>query len=257
MEFEYCLVVCYDKRMNTTLRIDCAGYAVKADWYEGENTDEIVLSLIGWTSNRKKYSDILSSIVQNTGMSALVFDYSGHGDSPFDVEKTRPAQHFLEVICVFDWLKERYPNAKIVVMGTSYGGYLATQLTKYRDFYKLILRVPAIYKPEDFYTLNGEINSDAGWTAKDAFRRDTDALAKHPLLVRASSFKGKTLVIVHELDEQVPTETTDAYIAAFKAETYIAKGFPHSTGDVPQSQKLEYQDAINEWLLSEASGATR
>jgi uncharacterized protein len=235
----------------STFEIECTGYSVKADWYKTENTNEIVLSLIGWTSNRKRYNDILSAICTKTGKSALVFDYSGHGDSPFDVNTTRPAQHFLEVICVFDWLKDKYPDAKITVMGTSYGGYLAVQLTKYRTFENLVLRVPAIYKPSDFYTLNKAINSDEGWAAKDEFRRDIDALAKHPLLARASSFKGRTLVVVHENDEQVPKETTDAFIKTFNADVYVAMGFPHSIYDQPREQIIDYQNAISKWLKNE------
>ena len=231
-----------------TFDIECTGYSVKADWYETDNTDEIILSLIGWTSNRKRYNDILSAICSKTGKSALVFDYSGHGDSPFDVNTTRPAQHFLEVICVFDWLKEKYPKAKITVMGTSYGGFLAVQLTKYRIFDNLILRVPAIYPPSDFYTLNERINTDEAWATKDAFRRDVEALAKHPLLGRASSFKGKTLVVVHENDEQVPKETTDAYVNAFNADVYVAKGFPHSIYNQTREELAEYQSAISKWL---------
>lgn len=238
----------YDVDMSKTLEIECAGYSVKADWYEGREKSKVLLSLIGWTSNRRKYIDILSAIVDKTGMSALVFDYSGHGDSPFDINKTRPAQHFLEVIYVFDWLKANYSDTSVTVMGASYGGYLATQLTKYRTFDKLILRAPAIYKPSDFYTLNGEINSEEGWAAKDAFRRDITALAKHPLLTRASDFKGKTLVVVHENDEQVPKETTDAYIKAFNADTYIAKGLPHSLQSASAEQKSEYQSKISDWL---------
>ena len=231
-----------------TFKIECAGYSVDADWYEGKHTNEILLSLIGWTSNRKKYRDIVSAIVQNTGISALVFEYSGHGDSKVDVGKTRPAQHFLEVIYVFDWIKVHYPNAKISVMGASYGGFMAVQLTKYRVFDKLVLRAPAIYKPSDFYTLNSVINSDEGWASKDAFRRDVEALAKHPLLARASDFKGKTLVVVHENDELVPKETTDAYIKAFNADVFIAKEAPHSIGELPIEQITAYQYAISDWL---------
>ncbi len=231
-----------------TFDIECTGYAVKSDWYETDNTDEIILSLIGWTSNRKNYNDILSAICSDTGKSALVFDYSGHGDSPFNVNTTRPAQHFLEVTCVFDWLKQKYPKAKVTVMGTSYGGFLAVQLTKYRTFDNLILRVPAIYQPSDFYTLNEQINSDEAWAAKDAFRRDVEALARHPLLGRASSFKGRVLVVVHEKDEQVPKETTDAYINAFNAETYVAKGFPHSIFNQTREELDAYQNTISEWL---------
>lgn len=231
-----------------TLKVECTGYSVVADWYGGKSTDKVLLALIGWTAARKNYNDLLSAIVNNTGISALVFDYCGHGDSPFEAPETRPAQHFLEVIYVFDWLRERYPNAEITVMGTSYGGYMATQLTKYREFAKLVLRAPAIYKPEDFYTLNGAINSEEGWAAKDAYRRDVEALAKHPLLARASNFKGNTLVVVHENDEQVPSETADAYIKAFNADVHAAKGFPHFMGEMPRQQIVGYQKVISDWL---------
>lgn len=241
--------LCYDIAMKPkSLDIACTGYSVKANWYELENTDEIILSLIGWTSSMSKYSDILSAICTQTNKSALVFDYSGHGDSPFDVDMTRPAQHFLEVICVFDWLKEKFPNAKITVMGTSYGGFLAAQLTKYRGFDSLILRVPAMYRPSDFYTLNALIHTEDGRAATDALRRDSDALSKHPLLAQSSEFKGKKLVVVHENDEQVPKETTEAYIHAFNADVYVAKGYSHSLFNQTTESKIGYQSTISDWL---------
>ena len=234
--------------MTTPFEIACAGYSVAADWYEGNSNDEVLLTLIGWQSNKQSYNDILSALVEQTGMSALVFDYSGHGDSSFDINETRPAQHFLEVIYAFDWLRNKYPNAKISVMGASYGGFMATQLTKYRSFDKLVLRCPAIYLPTDFYTLNSIIQSEEGWAAKDAFRRDSEALAGHPLLARASNFKGKTLVVVHENDEDIPKATTDAYIKTFNADSYIAEGFPHSLHTMPKERVATYQAAIADWL---------
>jgi hypothetical protein len=57
-------------------------------------------------------------MVEATGASALVIDYSGHGGSPFDLSNTRPAH-----------------------------------LAHYRAIEKLVLRAPAIYKPEAFYDL--------------------------------------------------------------------------------------------------------
>jgi pimeloyl-ACP methyl ester carboxylesterase len=234
--------------MIKTLQIPCTGYDVAADLYEGSKPDEILLSLHGWSADRKRYLSILDCVTASTGMSALAFDFSGHGDSPFKASDTRPAQHFLEVICVFDWIKSQFPDSRITVMGTSYGGYLATQLTKYRAFDKLILRAPAIYAPTDFYTLNGTINSDGNAEARDRFRKDVDALAKHPLLTRASSFKGKSLVIVHEYDELVPVQTTDAYIRAFNADVSVAAGLPHSLRNVPLDQIASYQNVIIDWL---------
>jgi uncharacterized protein len=230
------------------LNIPCPGYSVVADWHQGTSQDEILLSLTGWNSHRKKYAPMLQNICQQTGMSILAFDYSGHGESPLEKGDTRPAQHFLEVICAFDWLKEHYPNAKVTVMGSSYGGFLAVQLTKYRAFDRLVLRVPSIYEPSDFYTLNSALNSDDAMPRKIAFRKNREALAKHPLLARASEFPGKTLVVVHEKDDHIPTETTDAYIHAFHADSYVAKGFLHNLGKMPQDKAKVYEQAIIDWL---------
>lgn len=227
--------------------INCPGYTVVADWYKGRDARRILLSLPGWTSSRKNYHDILSAIVTATGMSALVFDYSGHGDSPFEADETRLAQHFLEVIAVFDWLKKKHPTAQISVMGASYGGYLAAELVRYRDVEKLVLRVPAVYKPTDFYSLAKDI--DRAWTNK-IYRKDKPAMQQNPVIAAASQFKGKTLVVVHELDEQVPRETTDVYTKAFHADTYLAKGFTHSiTSKTPKDDLLAYRRAIANWLL--------
>ena len=234
--------------MPETLKMECTGYSVVADWYQGSSTDEIVLCLIGYTSNRKKYLDRLPGLVQETGMSAMVFEYSGHGDSPFDLATTRPAQQFLEVIYVYDWLKEKYPTSKINVIGSSFGGFLAAQLTSYRPVNKLILRAPAIYQPSDFYTMQKDIDRD--YLVK-TYRKDSEALANHPLLKRASTiFTGKCLVMVYEHDELIPKETTDAYIKAFNAETYFAVGFPHSLDQVVRENQTNYNQKIHEWLKS-------
>lgn len=229
----------------TEIKIPNVGYEIKADWYEGETKDQILLVLIAWNSTKAKYKDITSHMVKKTGMSALVIEYVGFGDSKLDVMNIRPAQHFLDAISAFDWLKHNYPKAKINVLGTSYGAYMATQLTKYREFDNLVLRVPAIYVPKDFYSLNKDINR----TDERTYRTDREMLNSHPLFARASNFKGKTLVVVHEYDESVPKETTDKYIEIFNADTYLAKGFPHSFNvNATEEDKLAYKNAISDWL---------
>lgn len=229
-----------------TTDIECTGYSVKADIYEGSDDGAVLLSLIGRTSRRTKqrYYDFLPRLATELGITTVIFDYTGHGDSPFDIKELSPAQHFLEVITVFDWLKAKYPNRKVFVIGSSYGGFLATQLTKYRKFDGLILRAPAIYKPSDFYTLKKNEDREA----TQAFRRDAEALGKHPLLARASKFEGKVLLVVHENDEQIPKETTDAYANAFKSEVILVKGVTHSLDNVTEQQVNAYNQRIFDWL---------
>ncbi len=236
--------------------IPALGYELAADWYEGA-TDRVLFCLVGYTSNKKNHRDIVSAIVEATGCSALVLDYTGHGESPFDLNDISPAQNFIDVITAFDWLMQNYPNKKVDVMGTSYGGFLATQLTKYRTFQNLVLRVPAIYRPEAFYTKWGQrLKDEAEYIRQErTFREDAEALAKHPLLVRARQrFTGKTLVVVHELDELVPVPTTDAYIKAFQADTYLAKNFYHGYRiEAPKADRAAYQQFISDWLQKAAA----
>lgn len=231
--------------MMKSFEIPVVGYSVEADWYEGSNPEKVLLSLIGWTSAKAKYRKMLPQIVEETGMSVLTFDYSGHGDeAQVDVQETRPAQHFLEVICVFDQLREQHPTAEICVMGTSYGGFLATQLTKYRKFEKLVLRVPAIYRPEDFYTQAKKRDQQRS----DAYRHDKAALGESPLLARAQMPTGTSLVVVHGEDELIPAATTDAYILALQAEVIVAEGFRHSFDGISEEAKRQYITRLSDWL---------
>lgn len=234
------------------LQIQCSGYAIAVDWYEGADPTKILIVLPGYSSSKAREKFHAETMVQDTSTCALVVDFSGHGKSPFELKETRPAQHFLELIYVFDWLKERHPTATISVSGSSYGGFLAVQLTKYREFVNLILRAPAIYTPAAFYDpWSIRINNKQSYAKTlQEYRKDERTLAKHPLLSRASAFAGNTLVVVHENDEIVPRQTTDAYINAFNADSVVAKGCVHTIDDnnLEEGRLQEYQDHIANWL---------
>jgi pimeloyl-ACP methyl ester carboxylesterase len=226
------------------IEIDCVSYSIAADFYD-TGSDKIMLVLPGWMSSKAGYGPLVSFIVEEAKTSALVIDYTGHGESPFDAVEIRPAQHFLEVITAFDWIKEHFPQAEISVMGYSYGGYMAVQLTKYRDFPKLVLQVPTILAPRSFYSLNKNIDRPQ----ERLYRKDQDFLNSHPLLARASMFEGKTLIMWHELDDNVPKELTDKYIEIFRADSYLAKGWGHGfNSESPEQDQLAYKKAITDWL---------
>lgn len=234
------------------LQIQCAGYIIAADWYDGADPNKILIVLPGYSSSKARQKIHAEAMVQATGSCALVVDFSGHGNSPFELRDTRPAQHFLELINVFDWLKHKYPAAAISVSGSSYGGSLAAQLTEYREFARLVLRAPAIYKPTAFYDLwSVRIDNEETYKAQmSEYRQDAEALAKHPLLGMGSAFKGKVLIVVHENDELVPRQTTDIYIQAFTADSFMAEGFSHTIDvAVHDPERLQaYQDRIADWL---------
>lgn len=227
--------------------IPCAGYDLAADWYEADRAT-VLLVLTGYSSAKKNYRDLIPKLMEQANVSVLAMDYSGHGKSPFELSEISPAQNFLEVVTAFDWIKADHHDKKIYVMGISYGGFMATQLTKYRAFDKLVLRAPAIYQPQDFYSKWKDIDRDYN---RDVFMK-SEAVREHPLLARASGFQGKTLVVVHEHDEIVPKQTTDAYINAFGADVYVAKGFTHVFKEINDQTKIDkYLNFVASWLTKD------
>lgn len=233
-----------DKRQIT---IPCSGYTIAADFYEGKDISEILLVFVGFGSSKARNAEFVTSIILRTQMSALVVDYSGHGESPFELDETRPAQHLLETTYVFDWLLANYSKARINVMGTSYGGFMAAYLTRFKPVQKLILRTPAIYKPTDFYTVHAAIDKVA---VRD-YRADSEAVSRHPLFLQPSIHNGPTLLVVHGKDESIPTETTNVYRQVFSTDTYTAADFNHAFSDPanPREQFAPYAEALATWLI--------
>lgn len=230
------------------ISIPITEYSIQADWHEGTSSDDVLLTFVGFGSSKKSNSDFVANVVKQTGMSALVLDFSGHGESPFDVNDTMPAQHLIEAAKAYDWLAESYPERTINVMGTSYGGFMAAYLTRFRAVAKLVLRTPAIYAPKDFYTTHQHIDK----LVVRKYRKDTEALKNHPLFLQEAVSQPDTLLVVHGNDDSIPVETSDVYRDAFNAEMYVAEGFVHAFRDPsnPQDQIEDYYQAVARWLIN-------
>lgn len=235
------------------ITIPCLDYAIAADWYEGGNPAEVLLTIVGYGRTKADNAQFVGDILQRTGANGLVLDLSGHGESPFKLDDTKPAQHLLEVTAAFDWLRSTYPKAKISVMGTSYGGYMAAWLTRFRNFEKLVLRTPALYKPEDFYSPHCLIHKSDEVVA---YRKNMELIAHNALFLQEPVFDGKTLLIVHGSDEQIPIETSTMYQENFAPETYLAQDFMHSFRNPrnPQDRLEPYKIVIADWLQPNNKG---
>lgn len=234
--------------MSKQISIPCTNYTIQADWHKGASTDQIILTFVGFGSSKKSNHDFMAKIVAATGMSALVVDLSGHGKSPFDVDDTTPAQHLLEATKVYDWIRMQYPNSVVHVMGTSYGGFIAAYLTRFREIKKLVLRTPAIYEPSMFYTEHRNIDK----ILVRKYRRDSEAVKRHPLFLQSALGSPLALLVIHGSDGSIPAQTTDVYGNAFKAVRYVADGFAHAFRDPsnPQDHLEEYYCAITDWITS-------
>lgn len=233
--------------MKTQITILCTGYSIAADLYLYNDSKDFLLTVVGLNSSKARNVDFVSEVSEKSNLNALVIDLSGHGESPFQLDEISPAQHMMELVHVFDWLTENYPEAKINVMGTSYGGFLVAYLAQYRSFSKLVLRTPALYRPEDFFTNHSDIDKTITSTV---YRKSSSEIATNPIFTGKKIFTGPTFVVVHELDESVPTETTNRYIDSFAADIFKAEGFKHPFSDPsnPQDKIQAYKEAVYSWL---------
>lgn len=230
------------------VKIQNTGYELFADWYE-TNKDRVLLVLPGFTSTKQKYEDLVKTLVTNTSYSALVLDYAGHGESPFDINDLCRADNFSDVIAAFDWIKAKYPDKKITVLGTSYGGFHAAYLTKFREFQDIIFRVPASYPEETLYTKIGTMKD----AHSESYRNDPKNYINHWLFTHTNSVKGRALVVTHEFDVVCPPVATTPFTKAFSADTWVAQGFKHgfSESEVSEQQIQNYYAKLSDWINRE------
>lgn len=228
------------------IHIPVLDYSVAASLIEpSETSDKALLWLMGRNSARSNDFESKIHIASLSEHSLLIFDYSGHGDSPFEFDATSPAQHFLEVVTVFDWLAKQYPETNISVCGGSYGGYFAALLTNYRSFEQLILRAPAIYPPNNFYTKWRNYNEHE----TQLYRLNESLLLSNPTINSLNNYKGRALIIQHELDTICPPETIKAYRHALvDSDYFLSARTEHSLVSAPKDVLGKYTHKIASWL---------
>ena len=159
-------------------------------------------------------------MAERTGTPFATLDYAGHGLHEVSLEESTRKQQHDEVVAVFDELKKR-GYEKIIVIGGSFGGYMAALLLGKRPAHTAVLRVPAIYDDDEFELPHKETKR---WQNPDAYQRDkaTAPYIQDNEAVRSvAGFDGFIYVVEHELDEQVPRVMPQTYFNNAKHGNYL------------------------------------
>lgn len=200
-----------------------------------------VLTIHGWTS-RQNRGFMLAKELARRGFFCMTFDLRGHGESGGNIKKISRKSSLDDAVAAYDLLvkQPRVDLKKIIVIGSSYGGYLAALLSTKREVKSLILRVPANYR-------------DVGFTKPlhPVRKSSLHTKWKTKALRAVHNFKGKILIVESQKDEQVPSAIIRSYIKAVKnkkALTHIImRGAPHSLSKDKPRQK-EYTNIVLKWL---------
>jgi pimeloyl-ACP methyl ester carboxylesterase len=138
-------------------------------------------------------------------------------------------------------------------VGSSYGGYLAAVLSSLRPIRWLALRVPALYKDEDWALPKRALDKDE----LAAYRRRPVDASENRALAACAAFRGDVLVVESEHDDVVPHPVIANYMAAFERAhslTYrIIAGADHGLSEVRWQQA--YTSLLVTWATEMVLGA--
>jgi dienelactone hydrolase len=161
-----------------------------------------VLFVHGWGGSQQQYLARAREIAA-LGCVCLTFDLRGHAGTRGQQETVSREDNLGDMLAAYDVLasQRNVDRNAIAVVGSSYGGYLATILTTMRAVKWLALRVPALYM-------------DSEWEApKRQLHKDQDLIGYRKILMPAednialracSDFKGDVLIVESEIDHTVP-----------------------------------------------------
>lgn len=208
----------------------------------------------GWAGTQAQYT-IRARRLAALGCICLTFDLHGHARTDAWQPFVTRADNLRDVIAAYDRLAT-LPNVDrdaIGVIGSSYGGYLAAILSESRPIRWLGLRVPALYKDEDWTVPKRDIDREE--IAR--YRRAPVPVKANRALRACARFRGDALIVQCEHDDLVPPAAIASYRAAFhnaRSLTYRVIGDADHALSTPEAQAA-YTSLLVKWAHEMGIGA--
>ncbi len=239
-------------RNSTT--VDVGQVQLDATVISPDTTIPGVLFLHGWAGNQERDIERAKSISE-LGCVCLTFDMRGHGHTITSNNTVTRGENLDDVIAAYDRLASLkiVEEGSIVVVGSSYGGYLATLLTEFRPVRWLALRAPALYRDSYWQLPKAQLDRVDLQTYRSALIGAEDNRA----LRLAREFRGDVLLVESEYDTIVPHPTIASYQSAFihshSLTLRMLGGADHALEDTIHQQA--YNHLLTRWIREMVLGA--
>lgn len=188
-----------------------------------------VLLVHGWDGSQLQYLARARALAA-MGCICLTFDLRGHAKDKAHRNTVTREQNLDDMLAAYDMLASHPavdPDAMLLV-GSSYGAYLAAVMSPVRPVRWMALRAPALYPDEDWLVPKQHLDRQA--IAR--YRSQVQGCDSNRALAASGAFQGDVLIVESERDDIVPRQTIDNYRAAFgqaKSMTYrMIEGADHS-----------------------------
>lgn len=213
-----------------------------------------VLFVHGWGGSQEQYLERARQAVA-LGCICLTFDLTGHGRTQDEQQNVTRETNLQDLLAAYDALVA-HPSIDrdaVAVVGSSYGGYLATILTELRPVRWLGLRVPALYLDDGWNTPKRALHVEHDLVA---YRKRIVASSDNRALRAAARFGGDVLLVESEHDKIVPHPAIASYLQAFlnaQSLTYrIIAGADHGLSD--DASQRAYTSLLMNWLTEMVAG---
>ncbi|GHD01184.1 alpha/beta hydrolase [Pseudorhodoferax aquiterrae] len=213
-----------------------------------------VMLVHGWDGSQEQYIARAHEIAA-LGCICLTFDLRGHAQDRAARDAVTREDNLADMLAAYDVLvgHPSVDGSAVAVVGSSYGGYLAAILSTLRPVRWLGLRVPALYKDEDWLVPKRALSREE----LVAYRNSVVAPASNRALSAAAQFEGDVLLVESEFDTMVPHPVIKNYLDAFQkahSMTYrVIKGADHALSQKAWSQS--YTNVLVNWVCEMVKGA--
>ena len=213
-----------------------------------------VLFLHGWGGTLAQYGPRAREIAA-LGCACLTVDMRGHALTEPDRPTVTREDNLRDALAAYDRLvAEREVDLDaLAIVGSSYGGYLATILTTLRPVRWLALRAPALYRDSDWTEPKLALRKLQGL---EAYRRTRLPAGDNRALRAARDYRGDVLIVESGHDDTIPHAVIESYRDAFanaRSLTYrIIDGADHGLTDPACRQA--YTTLLVNWITEMFAG---
>lgn len=215
-----------------------------------------VVFVHGWGGSQLQYVARAREVAA-LGCICLTFDMRGHARTQEQLKTVTREDNLTDLVAAYDVLtKQRGVDASsMAVIGSSYGGYLATILTSMRPVRWLVLRAPALYKDSEWTLPKDQLRM---LQQLDAYRRMAVQTSDSRALRACAEYTGHALLVESEKDSIIPAQVIANYRQALKVSAasvthQLLEGADHAlSGEACQQA---YTTLLVGWLTEMIRGA--
>lgn len=214
-----------------------------------------VLLVHGWGGSQQQYQQLAKDVAPLRCV-CLTFDLSGHVATKARRESVTREDNLADILAAYDFLATHPlvdPEA-IAVVGSSYGGYLASILTSLRPVAWLALRAPALYKDIDWDMPKHQLHREQDLAR---YRQQRIGADENRALAACAAFRGDVLLVESEHDKIVPhpvlTNYRHACIDALSLTYRMVPQADHALSD--EHSRSSYASILVHWLEEMMLGA--